>query len=380
MCAFSVVGIKFLDARHEQTQHRYSLSTGQPPSGPRPPVNPETAAAKPPRSALSRLPRSRSRAAVTSLDALCAASKLHRDSWRRRDRMVAGRDVETGKGDILSGAGAVVTSQFSHVEWEGFCFFTILIISNVHSIHHRRVYSIVFSVGQQVGARGRTGALHIMRVLLPVHSAVRAWRALLRRHESRHWPDIRLVGVLQRIALCYLFASLLFLNRYALRGTLISAFVLLLGGYWALMTFTVPVPTASGAGSVRHGCATAGYNWIDFNYLPGMKWDATRDPEGLLSTPAGDRALACLACLPACVLRERRLEPQRKSLLLIGAGIVMVAAGYLWAVQFPIIKQIWTSSFVLVAGGCQRRAAGRVPSAHRRLGMAEVVHGVGVDR
>ena len=45
------------------------------------------------------------------------------------------------------------------------------------------------------------------------------------------------------------------------------------------------------------------------------------------------------------------MPPPRKSLWLVGAGIAMIAAGYLWALQFPIIKAIWTSSFVLVAGG-----------------------------
>ena len=51
---------------------------------------------------------------------------------------------------------------------------------------------------------------------------------------SESWPDIRLLGVLNRIALCYLFASLLFLNL-RLPG-LIVAFVAILAGYWALMT------------------------------------------------------------------------------------------------------------------------------------------------
>ena len=95
---------------------------------------------------------------------------------------------------------------------------------------------------------------------------------------SAHWSDIRLVGVLQRIALCYLFASLLFLNLN-LRGLLV-AFASLLVGYWALMTF-VPVP-GIGAGSFGPDANLA--NWIDAHYLPGRLWDKTRDPEGLLST------------------------------------------------------------------------------------------------
>jgi len=112
------------------------------------------------------------------------------------------------------------------------------------------------------------------------------------------------------------------------------------------MTF-VPVPDV-GAGSYAMDANLA--NWIDFNYLPGMKWDVTRDPEGLLSTlPAIGSCL--LGVLAGLLLQDRRVEPQQKSLWLVGAGMLMVVAGYLWGLQFPIIKQIWTSSFVLVAGG-----------------------------
>jgi len=112
------------------------------------------------------------------------------------------------------------------------------------------------------------------------------------------------------------------------------------------MTF-VPVPDV-GAGSYAMDANLA--NWIDFNYLPGMKWDVTRDPEGLLSTlPAIGSCL--LGVLAGLLLQDRRVAPRQKSLWLVGAGMLMVVVGYLWGLQFPIIKQIWTSSFVLVAGG-----------------------------
>jgi predicted acyltransferase len=124
------------------------------------------------------------------------------------------------------------------------------------------------------------------------------------------------------------------------------AFVALLGGYWALMSF-VPVP-GFGAGWFERDVNLA--DWIDANYLPGRFWDDTRDPEGLLSTlPAVGTCL--LGVFAGLLLKDARPTPRQKSLWLIGAGIVMVAAGYLWSLQFPIIKSLWTSSFVLVAGG-----------------------------
>lgn len=152
------------------------------------------------------------------------------------------------------------------------------------------------------------------------------------------------MGVLQRIAICYLFAALMFLN-FNLRG-LVGAFMMLLVGYWALMTF-VPLP-GIGAGNFSTNNNLA--DWIDVRYLPGRLWDFSRDPEGLLSTlPAIGTCL--LGIFAGVLLRESRLTPQAKSLSLMVAGAALVLAGHLWALQFPIIKALWTSSFVLVTGG-----------------------------
>jgi predicted acyltransferase len=112
------------------------------------------------------------------------------------------------------------------------------------------------------------------------------------------------------------------------------------------MTF-VPVP-GIGAGSFGPDANLA--NWLDAHYLPGRLWDRTRDPEGMLSTlPAIDSCL--LGVFAGLLLKTERLAPQQKSLWLSGVGIALVALGYLWGLQFPVIKAIWTSSFVLVAGG-----------------------------
>jgi predicted acyltransferase len=136
----------------------------------------------------------------------------------------------------------------------------------------------------------------------------------------------------------------MFLN-FNLRG-LVAATITLLVGYWALMTF-VPVP-GIGAGSYAADANLA--NWIDHNYLPGRLWDVTRDPEGMLSTlPA--IATCLLGVFAGLLMRDTRLSGEQKTLWLIAAGCALLAAGYLWALQFPIIKAIWTSSFVLVTAG-----------------------------
>jgi predicted acyltransferase len=89
---------------------------------------------------------------------------------------------------------------------------------------------------------------------------------------------------------------------------------------------------------------------LDFQYLPGRKYDVYYDPEGLLSTfPA---VVSCLLGVFAGLLvRRTDWDELKKVRTLAVAGAVMVALGFLWGLQFPVVKKIWTSSFVLVAGG-----------------------------
>jgi predicted acyltransferase len=158
------------------------------------------------------------------------------------------------------------------------------------------------------------------------------------------WPEIRLVGVLQRIALTYFFASLLYLCLPP-KG-LVAATITILLGYWALMAL-VPVPGV-GAGHYEEGKNLA--NYIDQQYLPGMKWDKTHDPEGLLSTiPAVASCL--LGVFAGLLLRNDKVAPQRKVVILLSVGVALVIAGFGWGTVVPVVKKIWSSSFVLVAGG-----------------------------
>ena len=241
------------------------------------------------------------------------------------------------KNPVLSSIGSFLGTQMSHAAWEGFRFYDLvfplfIFITGV---------SIVLSLPRLVEREGMGRAhLRVFRRALVLYGL----GLLVSGGVGHHWNDIRYLGVLQRIAICYFFASLLFLHLNK-RG-LILATVLLLGGYWGLMTF-VPVPDV-GSGSFQPDANLA--NWIDANYLPGRLWDKTRDPEGLLSTlPAiGTCVLGVLAGL---LLKDNRLTATQKSVWLIGGGFAMAAAGYVWGLQFPIIKVIWTSSFVLVAAG-----------------------------
>jgi predicted acyltransferase len=238
-------------------------------------------------------------------------------------------------------AGAIAgffSQQLMHADWEGFRFYDFLfpLFIFVTGI------SIVLSLPRIVERDGKWAA---HKRVLRRSFLLFALGFIYYGGVSTLWPEIRLLGVLQRIALCYLFASLLFLNL-DLRGLLV-AFVALLVGYWALMTF-VPVPDI-GAGSFAENANVA--NWIDAQYLPGQLFYGEWDPEGLLSTlPA--IASCLLGVLAGFLLKETSLEPAQKVLWFAVAGAILIVVGLLWGLQFPLIKKIWTSSFVLVAGGC----------------------------
>jgi predicted acyltransferase len=181
------------------------------------------------------------------------------------------------------------------------------------------------------------------------------------------------MGVLQRIALCYLFTSIIFCT-FRLRG-MVSVCVSLLLGYCAL-TSLIPIrdfnlerrhletlnlqPNSSetrqqflATATMVRGKFEDGLNLpqqIDFQYLPGRRWDGAYDPEGILSTlPAIGTCL--LGVFAGLFLRNGKVTDQKKVLFLIAAGIAGVALGFLWGLQFPVIKKIWTSSYVLVAAG-----------------------------
>jgi len=227
--------------------------------------------------------------------------------------------------------------QLDHEPWAGLRFYDLIFPLFVFIMG----VAITYSLGRLVATEGRSGA--IRRIF---HRALLMYVLGLFYYGGLSTPlvGIRLLGVLQRLAICYFAAGLLFV--YLKPQGLVAVCVALLAGYWALLTF-VPVPGV-GAGGFAEGRNLT--NWIDQHYLPLRKWDGDHDPEGLLSTlPA--IASCLLGVFAGLVLRDTRWSERRKAALLAAGGAVLLAAGLLWGLQFPIIKKLWTSSFVLATGG-----------------------------
>ncbi len=160
---------------------------------------------------------------------------------------------------------------------------------------------------------------------------------------------LRIYGVLQRIAVCYLLAALLQLWSEKMTPRVVLLLTVLVG-YWILLRY-VPVP---GYGVPTHGFPLLDRNinivaWTDRHILPGRLFEGTRDPEGLLSNlPAFASTL--LGLLAGSWLQSTRSAGQKVVGLFL-AGVLMILVGLLWSASFPINKKLWTSSYVLYAGG-----------------------------
>ena len=158
---------------------------------------------------------------------------------------------------------------------------------------------------------------------------------------------IRIPGVLQRIAVCYLLASLLFLLTE--RNTIVVVTAVALLTYWAVMIL-IPVP-GYGAGMID-GKDTHLAAYVDRALLgEAHLWSSAKtwDPEGILSTvPA--LATTLLGVLTGMWLRQDRLLSATLRGLIL-AGMTLTATGWLWGLVFPINKSIWTSSYAVFTAG-----------------------------
>lgn len=283
-----------------------------------------------------------------------------------------------------------LATQLKHVDWQGFHFYDLIYPLFVFIMG----VSLAFSMGRAIEQEGRAYALkRIVR-----RSALLFLIGIFYNGGCTNpWPNVRLLGVLSLIAVTYFFAGLLFCFFKPRALAVISVGLLI--GYWALLRF-VPIrdiqleknhlaQLAEQAGDgqtaalfrygdtenpsgVKDSPAWAAArrmfyattkrvtgkfdkglnlaNHIDFEYLPGCKGETFFDPEGYL--PNLPAIVTCLlGVFAGLLLTDQTASDMRKAGCLIGFGLGAVALGWLWNLQFPVIKKLWTSSYVLVSGG-----------------------------
>ncbi len=181
-----------------------------------------------------------------------------------------------------------------------------------------------------------------------------------------HVGDWRLFGVLQRIGLAYGACAMLFLMLDSRKRMVLI--ILILGLYWPLMMlpaydglpYDIMLRGHNFAGAVDRFLLGAG----NHNYVAGPEG---YDPEGLIGTlPAIAHGLIGVAI--GEFLQRNRGRNVAGQLAI--AGIAMVIAGSIWSLAFPIIKDIWSSSFVLVTCGLTTIALAAVYALVDRNGPA----------
>src|ERR1041385_2316575 len=153
----------------------------------------------------------------------------------------------------------------------------------------------------------------------------------------------RIPGVLQRIAVCYLLASVIFLNTKWRTQAALAAVLLL--AYWALLTL-VPAPGFH-AGDLSMKGSIASY--VDRTVFGKHTWKPLYDPEGILST-TGALATTLAGVLAGHYLRTHRSALEKvAAMFTVGAACIIV--GWAWNFWFPLNKSLWTSSYVVFTTG-----------------------------
>jgi len=261
-----------------------------------------------------------------------------------------------------------LSAQLTHVQWEGFHFEDLIFplfvfISGV---------SLVFSTDKMIARQGAAKA--VLRLVRRGVSLV-LLGLFYYGGVSGRWSDIRLLGVLQYIGLACLFGGTLYVALRRARAIAAVCAAMLLG-YWALMA-TVPFPdlrldkdslakavTQAGsqdpalvlrcaAGKVR-GRYEEGYNlsnYVDYRFLPGRKANGAYENQPLLGV-MGVVSASLLGVLSGLWLRRTDVSDRRKVVGLLAVGAAGVAIGLLWGGRLPVVKKLWSSSFVLVSCGC----------------------------
>jgi len=232
---------------------------------------------------------------------------------------------------VNSPGNRVAYSWLEHSDWNGctladlvFPFFIVMVGT-----------SSVFALSS-LQRRGVATSVLIKKILTRGLSIFLI--GLLLNAFPKHWNifDLRLLGVLQRIALCYIVTALLFLSTTRRQqGGIIAV---LLAGYWLLMSRFSLAADDNLVGYIDRLLLSSRHL-----YTPGF------DPEGLLSTVPAIASALLGNLLGYCLISDE--DKQKQLRWILSAGVLFMALGAAWAMFFPINKALWSSSYVLWTSG-----------------------------
>lgn len=233
-----------------------------------------------------------------------------------------------------------IAGQFVHPDWNGFRFYDLifplfLFMAGV---------STPYSVGREL-EKGVPRQKLLLRVIKRAMILVLLGLIVNNGLELRPVSEIRFGSVLGRIGLAYMFANIIYLYARKER-TLMICFWAFIIGYWLLLKFASAPGFPAGDLSMEGNFAS----YVDRLVMPGKLYLGIHDPEGLMSTlPAISTAL--LGILAGNLLKNNPMTPEKKTIRMALAGLFCLVLAQLWNLDFPINKNLWSSSFVMQVGG-----------------------------
>ena len=237
------------------------------------------------------------------------------------------------------GTWSAIYWPLEHAEWSGwtptdlvFPFFLFIV-----------GVSITLSLGHRVETGAPKGPLYLKAVKRGL--IIFALGFFLNLYPYFHFDTVRIPGVLQRIAVCYVITAVIFLATKVRTQAIIAVALLLI--YWIVMT-KIAAPGFAAGDLTKEGSLAS---YVDRQVFGQHVWTQAKvyDPEGILSTiPAISTTL--FGVLTGHWLRTERSRFEKVAGL-FGAGAVCVAVGWSWGAFFPINKALWTSSYVFFTAG-----------------------------
>jgi predicted acyltransferase len=232
-----------------------------------------------------------------------------------------------------------ISNQFTHPYWNGFHIYDLifplfLFLSGV---------ATPYSIGRELQS-GKTKEELLLRVIKRALILVLLGIVYNNGLELRPISEIRYVSVLSRIGIGYMFANIIYL--YSREMTQVLWFWGLLIGYWLLLKFNSAPGFPSGDLTMEGNFGS----YIDRLIIPGVLSRGIHDTTGFIfNIPAVSTGL--LGVLAGNLLIRNTITPQRKVLLLLAIGTGIIILAQIWDLDFPINKNLWSSSFVLLTGG-----------------------------
>jgi predicted acyltransferase len=232
-----------------------------------------------------------------------------------------------------------IANQFTHPDWNGFHLYDLifplfLFMAGV---------STPVSVGREL-EKGKTRQQLLFRVIKRAFILVLLGLVVNNGIKIMPIAEIRFPSVLGRIGIAYMFANIIYL--YSKERWQMFWFCFFIIGYWLLLKFTSAPGFPMGDLTMKGNFAS----YVDRSILPGRLYLGIHDPEGLFSTiPAISTGI--LGILTGLLLKKGGVTQMRKVTTMAVVGIIFLILAQIWNLDFPINKNLWTSSFVLHVGG-----------------------------